>query len=157
MKPLIALLLCAALASPPMYGVDKKKAKFMGGTSDLKQGAVGRIHYGADAVVFDFRKKGTLTIPFAAVTHLEYGQRASRRVGQTIGLALLVGPFALPLLLTKRRRHYLSVAWTEDGADRAAVLELGKAATRPVTQAMAMASGVELQFQDEKARGHYGR
>jgi hypothetical protein len=93
-------------------------------------------------------KKGTqpVTIPYAAITDLEYGQKAGRRVG----VAIMVSPLAL---FSKKRKHYLTLGYKDaNGKDQAAVFELGKDIVRTTLKIIETRSGKEIQYQDEEAR-----
>lgn len=67
------------------------------------------------ALTFTPKKTAAVTIPYAAITELEYGQKAGRRVA----VAVLVSPLAL---FSKKRKHYLTVTYKDDsGKEQAGV------------------------------------
>jgi hypothetical protein len=83
---------------------------------------------------------------YNAVTELEYGQKAGRRVA----VALLVSPFAI---FSKKRNHYLTINYKDkDGKDQAVVFELGKDIVRTTLAVVEARSGKTIQYQDEEAR-----
>lgn len=135
------------LLSIPLAAVDARKAEYAGGTLTMvKEGASGTLDLTDEtAFVFDAKKKGRVSIAYASMTGLEYGQNASRRVA----MAILISPWAL---FSKKRRHYLTIEYTDtDGKPQAAVFELGKSITRTTLAVVATRSGQELVYQDAEA------
>ncbi|HMF62006.1 MAG TPA: hypothetical protein VK595_16610, partial [Vicinamibacterales bacterium] len=99
---------------------------------------------------FTTKKLEPLSIPYAGITELEYGQKAGRRVG----MAIMIGPLAL---FSKKRNHFLTVSYKDAaGKDQAAVFELGKDIVRTTLKVMETRSGKEIQFQDDDARKSIG-
>jgi hypothetical protein len=79
--------------------------------------------------------------------------KAGRRVGAAIGYTILAGPAGLLALLSQKRRHYVTVAFTgDDGQPQAAVFEVGKDAVRPMLAIVAARSGKAVVYQDKDAR-----
>jgi hypothetical protein len=96
-------------------------------------------------LIFQYKKE-QFTIPYDRVDSLEYGQKAGRRVG----LAIAVTPIAL---LSKKRRHYLTVNYTDaDDKQQAAVFELGKDIVRVTLSSLEARTGRKIEYQDEEAR-----
>jgi hypothetical protein len=126
--------------------VGSNKAQYVGGTlTGVKEKAEGTFTQGATEAVF-VSKDATVTIPFVAITELEYGQKAGRRVA----VAVLISPLAL---FSKKRNHYLTVTFKDHaGAEQAAVFELGKEIVRTTLKVLEVRSGKEMQYQDEEAR-----
>jgi len=101
-----------------------------------------------DHIVFTVAKKPNprLEIPYAAITSLEYGQKAGRRVA----MAVLISPFAL---FSKKRNHYLTISYNDrQGREQAAVFELGKDIVRTTLKGLEVRSGKSIEYQDEEAR-----
>ncbi|PYS16154.1 MAG: hypothetical protein DMG15_03115 [Acidobacteria bacterium] len=95
----------------------------------------------------------TITIPYDRIIDLEYGQKAGRRVGTAVATTVLFGPIGLVSLLSKKRRHYLTVGYKDDsGKDEVAVLEIGKDIVRTTLAIMETRSGKKIEYQDEEAR-----
>lgn len=151
MKRVVAFVLIGAFVSQIGLGaVDGKKAQYVGGTlSGVSENAEGRLNTSNDeALIFtpDKKKQKPVTIPYAAITELEYGQKAGRRVA----MAILISPFAL---FSKKRKHYLTLSYTDAaGKDQAAVFELGKDIVRTTLKIIETRSGKDIQYQDEDAR-----
>jgi hypothetical protein len=86
------------------------------------------------------------------VIDLEYGQKAGRRVGLSVGLAV-VNPVALAGLFSKKRKHYLTIGYVgEAGKEQVAVFELGKDIVRTTLAIVETRSGKKIEYQDEEAR-----
>ena len=144
----LVVALCASSAS--LLAVDGKKAEYVGGTiTNLKEKSSGRFDTANDtALVFTPDTKGAtpVPIPYTAITELEYGQKAGRRVG----MAIMISPLAL---FSKKRKHYLTVSYTDAaGKDQAAVFELGKDIVRTTLTIVETRSGKDIVYQDEEAR-----
>jgi hypothetical protein len=124
---------------------------YIGGTvPNLKEKTEGKSS-AADETSFVFqykdqKKEASLAIPYKQITGLEYGQKAGRRVGA----AVVVSPF---FLFSKKRRHYLTVSYTDvDGKQQAAVFELGKSVIKATLAALEAKAGQKVEYQDEEAR-----
>jgi hypothetical protein len=139
------------LLAPAVGAVDKDKAVYMGGTlPGVDEKAEGRLDTKSEAqLVFDAGKKGTASIPYAAVASLEYGQKAGRRVA----VAVLVNPLAL---FSKKRNHYLTITFNDQaGKEQAGVFELGKDIVRTTLKILEVRTGREIEFQDVEACKQY--
>lgn len=145
---LIALLL---LSVSVQAGLDSKKAKYVGGTvAAIKEDTEGTTST-EDEKVFVFtyqngKEAEKLTVPYARVNDLEYGQKAGRR----IGLALTISPW---LLLSKKRKHFLTLGYQdENDKQQAAVFELGKDIVRVTLASLEARTGKKIEYQDDEAR-----
>jgi hypothetical protein len=148
LKKIIALLLVCTFTAPfALAGVGSKKASYVGGTvTTIKEGTEGDTST-KDEKVYTFIAKGTtISIPYDRVDSLEYGQKAGRRVG----LALTISPW---LLLSKKRKHFLTLSW-KDNADKqqAVVFELGKDIIRTELATLEARTGRKIEYQDDEAR-----
>lgn len=159
----IALAVIVAVATPAITfaSVGPKEAAYIGGTIAAFSGASAPIKgsirtAGDDAFTFESADRvttGAITVRYARVTGVEYGQKAGRRVGAAIGYTILAGPAGLLALLSKKRRHYVTVAFTdEDGHPQVAVFEVGKAAVRATLAVISSRSGNAVIYQDADAR-----
>jgi len=149
MKRLIAVALLISFASVSILAVDGKKAMYVGGTrTDIKEAAEGRLDVSSETEMAFTPDKTKVrhTLLYSGVTELEYGQKAGRRVA----VALLVSPFAL---FSKKRKHYLTVSYTDTaGKDAAVVFELGKDIVRTTLAVIEARTGKKIQYQDDEAR-----
>src|SRR5215470_9393876 len=144
------------------FAVDSKNAAYCGGTvpgfdgaKDVVEGTLDTKN--AKRLVFTamdkpFRGK-TFAISYDRVIDLEYGQKAGRRVGTAVATTVLFGPIGLLSLLSKKRKHYLTVGFKdESGMDQVAVFELGKDIVRTTLPIVETRSGKKIEYQDEEAR-----
>lgn len=153
MKRTVALLLCVLFVCEAglWAGLGSHDAKYVGGTvSSVKENTEGKISTTDDkGLIFEF-KGGKLTVPYAQVNSLEYGQKAGRR----LGLAVAVNPV---FLLSKKRRHYLTIGFTdENNKQQAAVLELGKSVIRTTISTLEAKTGKKVEYEDDDARKSAG-
>ncbi len=149
MKRSLALLLLCFLCSDlvAFAGLGSDKTAYIGGTENqIKEGTEGSSS-AKDEKDFSFvYKGGNLSIPYEQVNDLEYGQKAGRRVG----LAIAVSPW---LLLSKKRRHFLTLGWKDDqDKQHAAVFELGKSIVRTTLATLEARTGKKVDYQDDEAR-----
>jgi hypothetical protein len=155
-KPFTASILTLTLVATAFAGIGSHQAVYHGGTIDLKDGAEGSLALN-DQTVAVFQSKGTsVRIPYAAITSIEYGQKAGRRVGAAIATTILVTPVGLALLLSHKRRHIVTLAWTVDGKNEAAVFELGKSAIRPALVSLEARTGKKIEWESPDARKNLG-
>jgi hypothetical protein len=135
------------LVEVPVWAVGDKNTAYVGGTvSSIKEGAEGTSST-ADEKTFVFDSKGgKLGIPYDRINDLEYGQKAGRRVG----LALTISPW---LLFSKKRKHFLTIGYTdENDKQQAAVFEVGKNVIRVTLVALEARTGKKIDYQDDEAR-----
>jgi hypothetical protein len=142
-------------------GLDSHSAAYVGGTwNQLAQETLGKVNTTADPDRFIFLPNHAepIGIPYAAITSIEYGQKAGRRIGATIGWGVTtLGLAALPLLLSKKRRHYLSISYTDSsGKPAGVVLELGKDITRGIVETVEFRSGKKVEYESQDAKEHLG-
>lgn len=153
MKKSVALLLCVLFACEAALwaGLGSHDAKYVGGTiSAVKENTEGKVSTTDErGLVFEY-KGGKLTVPYAQVNSLEYGQKAGRR----LGLAVAISPV---FLLSKKRRHYLTVGFTDENKkQQAAVLELGKDVIRTTISTLEAKTGKKVEYEDDDARKSAG-
>jgi len=153
-KKAVALFLVMALAAPAFAGIGSKKALYVGGTlPEVKEQTEGELQTGDEAELRFVAKGQSASIPYGRVTGLEYGQKAGRRVGATILAGLALGVFALPILFSKKRKHFLTVGYSDEaGKEQVAVFELGKDVVRPTLAVVEARAGKKVEYQDDEAR-----
>lgn len=147
--PLIAWLWAALSWTPASLqaGEPGGRAHYIGGTLAALEGKTEGLIITTDERLFVFRTKaGSITVPYDRINLLEYGQRVSRRYA----LGVVVSPL---LLLSKKRRHFLTVGF-RDEADRqqAMVFQVDKDDVRAVLAALEARTGRRVEYQDEEAR-----
>lgn len=114
---LSAMLVCMFLMPPLcLAAVRGHKSMYAAGTlTSLTKGEMGRLQTSESALVFSPEKGTAVTIPYASITAMDYGEHAGRRIGSTIALGVTtLGVMALPMLLSKKKRHYLTVYFNSD-------------------------------------------
>lgn len=146
-RAITATLLIALVAAPLLAGVGSHDAMYVGGTvTTIKPGTEGKVSTDDEKVYVFTYKGGSLSIPYDRVEALEYGQKAGRRVG----LAIAISPW---LLLSKKRKHFLTVSYkNEEDKDQAVVLELGKDIVRVEIASLEARTGRKVEYQDDEAR-----
>jgi hypothetical protein len=142
---LLALtILCAGLDA-------QSRAEYVGGTAaKLESGASGAIQVTDDRYFAFYTKKAQVRVAYDQINELQYGQKVDRR----LLMAIVISPV---FLLSKKRKHYLTVGYTdEDGHHQALVFQVDKNDIRAVLASLEARTGVRIQYQDEDARkaGH---
>ncbi len=119
MKRVLAVFLGWSLFVDPfaMAAVRGHKSMYATGTlTTCKPGQMGTLAPSDAALVFTPEGNGTaMTISYDSITAMDYGEHAGRRVGSTIALGVTtLGVMALPMLFSKKKRHYLTVYLNAD-------------------------------------------
>lgn len=143
------LVLMSGDVLPPLLlaGDSGGRAQYIGGTvAGLPSKSEGNINTTGEDVLLFRGKNASVRIPYDKINTLEYGQRVSRRYAE----AILISPF---LLLAKKRRHFLTVGYTdEQGHQQAMVFELPKSVVRQMLVSLEAKTGRRVEYQDEEAR-----
>ena len=143
------LVLTSGDVLPPLLlaGDSGGRAQYIGGTvAGLPSKSEGNINTTGEDVLLFRGKNASVRIPYDKINTLEYGQRVSRRYAE----AILISPF---LLLAKKRRHFLTVGYTdEQGHQQAMVFELPKSVVRQMLVSLEAKTGRRVEYQDEEAR-----
>jgi hypothetical protein len=147
-KVVCGVLICFLITNTLVWaGVGSHNTMYVGGTIEsIKAGAEGTSST-QDEKVFTFEsKEGKIAIPYDKINDLEYGQKAGRR----LGLALTISPW---LLLSKKRKHFLTIGFTDaNEKQQAGVFELGKDIVRVTLVSLEARSGKKVEYQDDEAR-----
>jgi hypothetical protein len=157
MKRATSLLLLLIFLVPLslLAGVGSHSSVYIGGTvTAIPKGSDGKLLAEDPAMLSFEAKKVDWKVPYNKITSLSYGQHAGRRVGTTVALGVTtLGIGALPVLFSKKRRHYLTIEYTDQGgAAQAAIFELGKDAIRTTLKTIEVRSGKKVEYEDEEAR-----
>lgn len=143
--------------------IPNEGAQYVGGTvTTIPPQAVGElITAHEDILLFTWQKGGQSgggewRIPYNRVTYLGYGQHAGRRIGTATALApatVVLAPVFVPVMWSKKRRHYLTLAFKDD-QDKAqtVIFMVGKKSIRVLPKILEVRTGVKLQYEDEEAR-----
>lgn len=139
-KRLFLLVACAVAA----FG--QAKAEYIGGTAEIATGASGALAVN-DAHYFAFySRKSNVRVSYEKINLLEYGQTVGRR----LDLAIIISP---AFLLVKKRKHFLTVGYTDDdGKQQAMVFRVDKNDIRATLASLEARTGQKVQYQDEEAR-----
>jgi hypothetical protein len=152
MRRTIATILLLAFVAPSLLAVGGKNAQYIGGTMTVKEKAEGKLDTSHETLLVFRAEDTTVEIPYAAITELEYGQKAGRRVGAAIGLAV-INPVGLAMLFSKKRKHFLTISYTDAaGKEQAGVFELGKDIVRTALKVVETRSGKAIIYQDAEAQ-----
>src|SRR6185436_9579590 len=119
------------------------RAQYVGGTiAGLPSKSGGTLNTTDEEVFLFHTKQATVRIHYSKIDTLEYGQRVSRRFVE----AVLVSPL---LLLAKKRKHFLTVGYTdEQGRREAMVFQVHKGAVRALLVSLEAKTGRRVEFQD---------
>ena len=144
----LALVVAGVLALPSsLLALGGRKAEYVGGTMssipDNTEGVLDTRNDTTLSFVYD-GNKGSFAIPYEAITSLEYGQHAGKRIVASV-------LFVLPIF-SKKRAHYLTVTYRDlAGKEQACVLELGKDIVRTTLTIVETRSGTKIDYEDEEA------
>jgi hypothetical protein len=142
-----AVLFLVAAITPSRAADAGSGAEYVGGTlAHLGPRISGRIHVtDPQVLLFETRKAG-LEVPYDRINLLEYGQQAGRRYL----LALVISPL---LLLSKSRKHFLTVSFRDEaGRQQAMVLQIDKHDVRAVLAGLEARTGLKVEYLDGEAR-----
>ena len=144
---MVAVFFANAVSPALLGGIPSDKAVYRGGTiASLAENTEGAVATTDEQQLVFAHKKGRFSVPYNRVNFLEFGQKAGRR----LGLAIVISPV---LLLSKKRRHFLTVNFLdEQGQQQAMVLELGKNIVRTTLASLEARTGKRIEYQDEEAR-----
>ena len=124
------------------------RVKYIGGTvGQLAECPKGRIYAANDNyLVFECRKLIYYTVQWDRINLLEYGQKVGRRYL----LAVIVSPL---LLLSKARKHYLTVGFAdENGHQQVTVFRVDKNDIRSLLASLEARTNLNVEYQDDEAR-----
>ena len=114
MSKFLAIVLCLAMPIAVFAGDNGYKVTYDGGSiSDAKAGSEMKLFIDPSQVRLVRDKGEVVTIPAAAVTEISYGQDVHRRVGAAIGLAVVSLGIGALMALTKSKKHYIGLTWTD--------------------------------------------
>jgi hypothetical protein len=114
MNKLLVIVLCIAVPLTVFASDNGYKVTYDGGSiPDAKAGNGMKLFIESDQVRLVGDKGGVLTIPASAITEISYGQDVHRRVGAAIGLAVVSLGVGALMALTKSKKHYVGLTWTD--------------------------------------------
>jgi len=148
-RKLLGVLIVLSLAWPAaLLGVSGKQVRYAGGTlTNIPENATGFLEFAEQAAFFSTKDGRTkVTMPYAAIESLEYGQKVGRRVGA----AIVVHPL---FLFSKKRKHFLTVSFTDDQRKhQGAVFELSKGIVNQTLSALETRTGKQIAYESDEAK-----
>jgi len=147
---LVSILACAIVLALPARA--QTEVDYIGGTNaSMSPGASGMIELSDPQYLAFYAHKSQVRVPYSHVNLLEYGQQVDRR----LVLAVVISP---AFLLSKSRRHFLTVGYEdEQGQQQAMVFRVDKNSIRAALVALEARTGLKIQYQDQEARKAGGR
>ncbi len=140
------------LVAPPAGGGGR--AEYVGGTlASLEKRAAGQISV-TNPMNFEFHSRAAaLRVPYERINLIEYGQTVNRRYGLALLMAPILVPAAPLLAASKKRTHFLTVGYADDGGQQQAlVFRVDKKDIRAVLAGLEARTGRKVLYQDEETR-----
>jgi hypothetical protein len=158
-KSITSIGLIGALLQPLAYSaVRGDAAAYIGGTvTSIKKGEQGTLNLDSTKdLVFRYGNNGVYSLPYSSIREMEFGQKVGRRVGSTIALGVTtLGVMAIPMLLSKKKKHYLTVAFVgEKGGNEVAVWELATGVVRTTIPVLEARTGKKVDLQEHAETSH---
>src|SRR5579864_8074601 len=114
MKKTFALMLCILVPIAVFAADNSYKVNYDGGSlPDLKAGTGLKLYIESNQIRLVRDKADVVTIPASSVTEISYGQDVHRRVGAAIGLAVVSLGIGALMALTKSKKHFVGLTWTD--------------------------------------------
>jgi hypothetical protein len=149
LTPLMGLLLVAPAAQRHVKPAAEGgfKVHCAGGTlAGASAQSIDRLDLAGTAELAFSCGKTAFQEPYAKVEEVEYGQTVSRRYAA----AVLISPI---LLLSKERKHYVTLSFVDGQGDRQAVVfRVDKEDIRAVLAGLEARTGRRIEYQDDEAR-----
>jgi hypothetical protein len=141
------ILLIAFILGLPAAVRAQARVEYIGGTAEkLAAGTSGAIAVGDQHYFAFYSRKSNVRVAYDKINLLEYGQTVGRR----LDLAIIISP---AFLLVKKRKHFLTVGYTDgDGKQQALVFRVDKNDIRATLASLEARTGQKIQYQDEEAR-----
>ena len=123
------------------------RVQCVGGTlAGVSTNAISRVFLTDPTDLVFFCGKTEFRAPYNKIDTVEYGQQVSRRYAA----AVLISPI---LLLSKERKHFVTVGFVDGQGDRQAVVfRVDKEDIRAVLAALEARTGRLIEYQDDEAR-----
>jgi hypothetical protein len=145
MRIILAAVTALAISTAALA---QSKVEYIGGTAGetMRPGTFGLIQVDDDQYFAFYSKRVQLRIEYGQINLIEYGQQVDRR----LALAVVISPL---LLLSKQRKHFLTVGYmAEEGKQQALVFRVDKADIRATLVSLEARTGLKVQYQDPEAR-----
>jgi hypothetical protein len=121
--------------------------RYIGGTvPELEEKPNGRLVTTSDSHLVYESGQLLYVVPWSEINLIEYGQQVSRRYALAIALSPL-------LALSKSRKHFLTVGFTDDnGNQQAFVFRVDKGDIRTLLVSLEAKTNLRVEYQDDQAR-----
>jgi len=127
MKQFLAVLLSVVIPVVAFASDSGYKVAYDGGSiPNIKSGTGLKLYIDAKEIRLGKDKGTALTIPASAITEISYGQDVHRRVGAAIGLAVVSFGIGALMALSKSKKHFIGLAWDDDGKKGGAAFQANK-------------------------------
>jgi CxxC motif-containing protein (DUF1111 family) len=114
LKSLLALLLCIFVPVTGFAADNSYKVTYDGGSiPDTKAGVSLHLAIEATQIRLMKDKADLILIPAASITEISYGQDVHRRIGAAIGIAVFTLGLGALMALTKSKKHFVGLTWTD--------------------------------------------
>lgn len=143
---LVGVLVLAGFV-PSMIAVGRNRVLYIGGNVEQFPGRIanleGTLEFASADFTFQAGRTGSLTIPYDAVSLVEYGIRASSKSPRLVQVI----PWDPYEQFTKKVHYLLTILLkSADGPPRAIVFELGAGVERPILEALEQRTGQPVVF-----------
>lgn len=143
---ILCWVLSAGMVAAALAADRGATADYVGGTISCPPAKGGVIDLTDDQNLRFKSRKTELRIPYERINLIEYGMQVNRRYA----LAIIISPM---LLLSKSRKHFLTLGYTDDeGRQQAMVLRVDKTHIRALLVSLESRTGRKVQYQDSEAR-----
>lgn len=114
MRQILAILLCLAIPVSLVASETGYKVVYDGGSlPEMKTGTGVHLAIEQDKVRFTKDGKELVVVPASSITEITYGQDVHRRVGTAIGLAVVSFGIGGLMALSKSKKHYVGLTWSD--------------------------------------------
>ena len=121
MKTFFAILLCVTVPLISPASDNGYKIAYDGGSvQSIKTGTGLRPYIETNQIRLMRDKDEVAAIPTSSVTEISYGQDVHRRVGASIGLAVVSFGIGALMALMKSKKHFVGLTW-DDGGKRGGI------------------------------------
>jgi len=134
----MVLGLTLPLAADP--DVSGKQVMYLGGSiAPPAEGTIGEIDLTHGESFLFQSSAGRIEIPYAQIRDIQYGQKLKRK------LPLLTGAAVRLILRPRKKRHFVSIRFSDDGAEHVVLFEIPKTMATSVTTVLEARTGRRIR------------
>jgi hypothetical protein len=127
MKRLFAVLLCLMVPVAVFAADNTYKVKYDGGSiPNAKVGSSAKLSIQAAQIQIMEKGQDLAAIPVSSITEISYGQDVHRRVGAAIGIGVFTLGIGALMALTKSKKHFVGITWSDGDKKGGFVMQCGK-------------------------------